>query len=186
MAKSRKHEKNLARVQSMLDGTYDSEFGKIKVGQYNPTEERHEVGDKWTDSDGVRWEQKDGYRMKLSNTPAVGLFSKVCKDCGTNCSLEKRHKETWVRYNRCYHCQMNFEFDLQTMKIGNRSNKHVFWVRLQQLNNMDGIEKEMIQWLEEKNKIENLEDKPFDKSVANALANSNVDTSMKVSKRLVN
>ena len=81
---------------------------------------------------------------------------------------------------------MNFEFDLQTMKIGNRSNKHVFWVRLQQLNNMDGIEKEMIQWLEEKNKIENLEDKPFDKSVANALANSNVDTSMKVSKRLVN
>ena len=72
------------------------------------------------------------------------------------------------------------------MRIGNRSNKHVFWVRLQQLNNMDGIEKEMIQWLDEKEKMKNLEDKPFDNSVANAIANSNVDTTMKVNKRLVN
>ncbi len=28
MAKTRRHEKNLAKVQSMIDGTYDSEFGK--------------------------------------------------------------------------------------------------------------------------------------------------------------
>ena len=150
---------------------------------------RHEVGDIWEEKIGntiYTIEQKEGFRVKKSNTPAVGLFSKQCKKCKTNCSLDKRHEHTWIRYNKCYYCQMNFELDLQTMKIGNSSNKHVFWVRLQNLKNMDAIEQEMVQWLEEKNKIENLEDKPFDMSVANALANSNVDTSMKVNKRLVN
>ena len=33
--------KNLQKVQDMLDGNYKS---KIQVGQYNPTEEKHEVG----------------------------------------------------------------------------------------------------------------------------------------------
>tara|TARA_A100001011_G_scaffold135506_1_gene142918 strand:- start:5 stop:553 length:549 start_codon:yes stop_codon:yes gene_type:complete len=182
MARSRKHEKNLARVQSMLDGDYQS---KIQSG-YTPETTDRKVGDKWTDSDGYQWEQKEGFRVKSGNSPAVGMFHQQCKKCKTNCSLEKRHKHTWIRYKRCYHCQMNFELDLQTMRIGNGSNKHIFWIRLQQLRNMEGIEKEMVQFLEEKNKIERLEDKPFDKSVVNALANSNVDTTMKINKRLVN
>ena len=38
---------------------------------------------------------------------------------------------------------------------------------------------------EEKEKYDNLEDKPFDMSVANALANSNVDPGMKINKRLI-
>ena len=42
-----KESKNLAKVQSMLDGTYG---GKIQSG-YTPTDEHREVGDKWTDSD---------------------------------------------------------------------------------------------------------------------------------------
>ena len=184
MAKSRKHQKNLAKVQSMLDGTYG---GKIQSGYVSENiHANRKVGERWTDSDGYEWEQKEGYRSKIKSTPNVGIFSKQCKECKTNCSLDKRHKHTWIRYGKCYHCQMNFELDLQRMRIGNRSNKHVFWVRLQQLNNMDGIEKEMIQWLDEMEKMKNLEDKPFDNSVANAIANSNVDTTMKVNKRLVN
>ena len=110
MAKSRKHEKNLAKVQSMLDGTYG---GQIQVG-YGKTEKHRSVGDTWTDSEGYEWEQKDGYQVKKGNTPAVGMFHQQCKDCDTNCSTEKRHKHTWVRYKRCYHCQMNFEIDLKT------------------------------------------------------------------------
>ena len=179
MARSRKHEKNLARVQSMIDGTYG---GKIQSG-YEKAEVVREVGDKWTDSDGVQWEQKNGYRSKVSVMPDVGMFSKQCKECKTNCSLEKRHKHTWIRYDLCYHCQMNFELDLQTMRIGNGSNKHMFWVRLQQLRNMEALEKEMEEWVEEKAKIDS--EKIFDESVANALANSNVDPGMKIHKSLV-
>ena len=66
-----KQSKNLAKVQSMLDGTYG---GKIQSG-YSPTEEHRKVGDKWTDSDGNKWEQKEGYRYKIPSMPSVGMFS---------------------------------------------------------------------------------------------------------------
>ena len=77
-----KQSKNLAKVQSMLDGTYG---GKIQSG-YSPTEEIRNVGDKWTDSEGYEWEQKEGFRVKNSVMPAVGMFNHQCKDCGKNCS----------------------------------------------------------------------------------------------------
>ena len=44
----------------MLDGKGD---GKIQVG-YSTVQERHEIGDKWVDADGIPWEQKDGYKVK--------------------------------------------------------------------------------------------------------------------------
>ena len=76
MARNSKYEKNLEKVQSYLDGTHQ---GKIQSG-FIP-EDIHggrKVGDKWTDSDGVEWEQRDGYRSKISKLAAVGL--------GNNCS----------------------------------------------------------------------------------------------------
>ena len=66
-----KQSKNLAKVQSMLDGTYG---GKIQSG-YTPTEEVRKVGDKWIDSEGYEWEQKEGFRVKNSVMPAVGMFN---------------------------------------------------------------------------------------------------------------
>ena len=57
--------------------TYKS---KIQVG-YSKTKETREVGDKWTDSDGYMWEQKEGFQVKLSNMPAVGMFNHQCKVC---------------------------------------------------------------------------------------------------------
>ena len=47
--------KNIQKVQDMLDGNYKN---KIHVG-YSKTEETRKVGDKWTDSEGYEWEQKD-------------------------------------------------------------------------------------------------------------------------------
>ena len=63
--------KNLRKVQDMLDGNYKN---KIQVG-YSKTEETRKVGDKWIDSDGVEWEQKEGYIFKVPTTPNVGIFS---------------------------------------------------------------------------------------------------------------
>ena len=102
--------KNIQKVQEMLDGDYKN---KIQTG-YESKTETHRVGDKWEDSDGVRWEQKDGYRSKLRNVPDMGLFSKQCKDCKKNCSLDKRDKNTFVRMDRCFHCQLNFEIELKS------------------------------------------------------------------------
>ena len=70
--------KNLQKVQDMLDGNYKN---KIQVG-YSKTEQIRQVGDKWTDSNGIKWEQKKGYKIKLTKTANVGIFIAHCKDCG--------------------------------------------------------------------------------------------------------
>ena len=165
--------KNLQKVQDMLDGNYKS---KIQVGQYAPTEEVRKVGDKWTDSEGYEWEQKDGYKLKLSSTPAVGLFNHQCKDCGKNCSPKMAKpwdRDTWKADGRCYHCQMNYELDLKF-----DSPVRLFaYRRLKDLQNMESLEKDMEQWVEEFTKMRT--EKVFDESVANAMANDNVSMQIK-------
>ena len=170
-----KESKNLRKVQDMLDG----HTGKIVVGNHSVTSTKtRKVGDTWTDADGYEWEQKQGFKVKKSVMPAVGLFSKQCPDCKTNCSLEKRHKITFNKFGRCWHCQINYEAELKSRPI-----RWFAWVRLQELNKMDSILEEMeanIFEMHEENKT------LWDKSVANAIANGNVDTSMKINKKLVN
>ena len=167
-----KQSKNLAKVQSMLDGTYG---GKIQSG-YTPTEEHREVGDKWIDSEGYEWEQKEGFRVKNSVMPAVGMFNHQCKDCGKNCSPKMAKpwdRDTFKADSRCYHCQLNYELDL-------KFDKPIRWFayrRLKDLRNMESIEKDMIQWVEEFSKQR--EQNPFDETVANALANGEVEMSIK-------
>ena len=167
-----KESKNLAKVQSMLDGTYG---GKIQSG-YSPIEEVRKVGDKWTDSDGYEWEQKEGFRVKNSVMPAVGMFNHQCKDCKKNCSPKTAKpwdRDCYKADGRCYHCQMNYEIDL-------KADKWIRWYayrRLKDLRNMEAIEKEMIQWVDEL--TERKKKNPFDEKVANALANGEVEMSIK-------
>ena len=176
-----KQSKNLAKVQSMLDGTYG---GKTQVG-YGDQESKHRsIGDKWTDSDGYQWEQKDGFQVKSGGSmPAVGMFNHQCKDCGKNCSPKMAKpwdRDTFKADGRCYHCQLNFEVDLQIeSKL-----KWFAYRRLKDFVNMESLEKDMEQWIDEmeKNKKEN----PFDEKVANALANGEVDMQLnKVTNKLV-
>ena len=177
MARSTRYENNLKRIQNVLDDKHES---KIQSG-YTPDNIEHKVGDRWTDSDGVEWEQKNGYRSKVS---------KIIRGLGDNCKkcekliIKSFDKDTYSRMGKCYHCQMNFELDLKYSRIGNSGNKWVFWVRLQQLNNMNAIEKAMGEYIDEMHKAKNLEDKPFDMSVANALANSNIDSTTITNKKL--
>ena len=167
-----KQSKNLAKVQSMLDGTYG---GKIQSG-YTPTEEVRKVGDKWIDSEGYEWEQKEGFRVKNSIMPAVGMFNHQCKDCGKNCSPKMSKpwdRDTFKADGRCYHCQMNYEIDLQCQKP-------IRWFayrRLKDLRNMEALEKDMVQWVDEI--TEQRKKNPFDTKVANALANGEVEMSIK-------
>ena len=175
-----KDSKNLAKVQSMLDGTYG---GKIQSG-YSTVQEHHKVGDTWTDSEGYEWEQKDGYQVKKGGSmPAMGMFNHQCKDCDKNCSPKMAKpwdRDTWKADGRCYHCQMNYEMDLSF-------DKPIRWFayrRLKDLINMESIEKDMIQWIEEMEK--NRKENPFDETVANALANGEVDLQLnKVTNKLV-
>ena len=95
MARSGKYNKNLSKVQEMLDGTYQDKIQVSMAGDTSVNTNR-KVGDIWIDSDGTKWEQKQGYRSKISNIPDVGIFDKVCKDCETPC-LKKFDKDTHDR-----------------------------------------------------------------------------------------
>ena len=164
--------KNLQRVKDMLDGNYKN---KIQVG-YSKTDKQREVGEKWTDSDGVEWEQKEGYIYKVPTMPSVGLFSKQCKDCKKICSPKTGKpwdRDTFKADGRCYHCQMNYEMDLSF-------DKPIRWFayrRLKDLRNMTALEKDMEQWVDELEKQKN--EKVFDDKVANAIANGEVEMSIK-------
>tara|TARA_Y100001937_G_scaffold109093_1_gene153410 strand:+ start:567 stop:1115 length:549 start_codon:yes stop_codon:yes gene_type:complete len=182
MAKTRRHEKNLQKVQSMIDGNYDSEFGKIKVGQYNPTEKQYKVGDKWTDSDGQEWEQKEGYRVKVSTLGRHYSWDQNCKDCGTNCGsskgeLNRLNNKTYIRMNRCYYCQIDFEAKLQSRKIGENNNKHFFWVKLNTIKRWIQMDKEF-----EDKMMYIFDTDTSNKAVDNALANANITDAREAAK----
>ena len=175
---AKKESKNLAKVQSMLDGTYG---GKIQSG-YSPTEEVRNVGDKWTDSEGYEWEQKDGFQVKSAGSmPAVGMFNHQCKDCGKNCSPKMAKpwdKDVFKADGRCYYCQLDYEIDL-------KADKPIRWFayrRLKDLQNMKAIEKEMEQWVDEISKEK--EQNPFDMKVANAIANGEVEFTVNKNKTM--
>ena len=171
-----KQSKNLAKVQSMLDGTYG---GKTQVG-YSTVEEHRKVGDKWTDSEGYEWEQKEGFRVKSGGSmPAVGMFNHQCKDCGKNCSPKMAKpwdRDCWKADGRCYHCQLNFELDLEfDSKL-----RWFAYRRLKDFQNMKSIEKDMEQWVEEI--TEERKNNPFDKKIANALANGEIEMTINKNK----
>ena len=173
MSKSKKHLDNLQRIQNVLD---DKHEGKIQSG-FIP-EDIHsgrKVGDKWTDSDGVEWEQMNGYRSKVSKLAPVGLGDK-CSDC-EKLILKKWDKHMHLLHKRCYHCQIDFEAKLKTKPL-------IYWAwrRLQEIASADSIIKEMDQWVDEMQNLKNQD--VFDESTANAIANSNVDASLKINKRL--
>ena len=169
-----KESKNLAKVQSMLDGTYG---GKIQSG-YSTVQEHHKVGDTWTDSEGYEWEQRDGYQVKKGGSmPSMGMFNHQCKDCKKNCSPKTAKpwdRDCFKADGRCYYCQIEYEDNLKL-------DKPIRWFayrRLKDLRNMEALEKDMIQWVDEMNKTK--EKNPFDETVANALANGEV--SMQINK----
>ena len=167
----KKHSKNLTKVQSMIDGTYGN---KIQVG-YSTTEPTRKVGDKWTDSDDTPWEQKDGYKVKgrLATSNIIHQsWDKQCSGC-KKLVVKAWDKDTHKADGRCYHCQLNYELELDF-------DAPIRWFayrRLKELQNMESIEKDLLQWVDELEKQK--QEKIFDMSVANAMANSNVEMSIK-------
>ena len=166
MAISRKHGKNLARVQSMLDGDYKK---KIQVGYGDTAAPTRKVGDVWEDAEGDKWEQKEGYISKIGKLPAVGLMDN-CSECGK--MIKKgRDRNTFNRMDKCYYCQLEFEATLKS------EGKYHDWWKDQEIKRWDAVFKELEQ-IEKENK----EVKPIDKKFLNALANENVEMAVKKSK----
>ena len=162
--------KNLRKVQDMLDGNYKN---KIQSGYIaDNVHAGRKIGEKWKDSDGVEWEQKDGYRSKVSRMANVGLGDTCSVEDCKKLIIKKWDKDTYKADGKCYHCQLNYELDL-------KFDAPIRWFayrRLKDFKNMKSIEKDMEQWIQELDKLK--KEKIYDKSVANALANGEVEMSI--------
>ena len=193
---SKKISKNLSKVQDMLSGNFKT---KTQVG-YTPTEVNREIGDKWTDSDGVQWEQKNGYRSKINKMPSIGLGD-TCSDC-KKLIVKGWDKDSYKWNKRCYYCQIDFESQFTRKTGGTELDKFQSeegrkkWNKLSKKEqkklldkSLDGHDryviertKNYIEGWQKDNEIfmkEQDEEKIWDKSVANALANGNVEMTIK-------
>ena len=163
--------KNIKKIQSMLSGDYKANV-QVGVGSVGTSHmDNRAEGERWTDLEGKEWEKKNGIIKSVTKTPDVGIFSKVCKDCGRNCSRlikSQPHYDTWKRFERCFYCQIDYETLLKSKTIGENGNKWQFWVKLQMIKRWDYIDQE-IQHLV----FENSGNKVNDKALMNALANEN-------------
>ena len=167
--------KNLQRVKDMLDGNYKH---KIQSGYIGEKEEERKVGDRWIDSDGIEWEQRKGYRSQVSKMPKKGIADQ-CNTC-ESFIIKAWDKDVYKADGRCYYCQIDYEAMLKT--AGNSGLKWWAYRRLKDLKNMEAIQKEMEQWIDERQKL--LKDNPFDKTVANAMANENVEMTINKNKSM--
>ena len=166
---AKKQSKNLQKVSDMLDGTYG---GKIQSG-YTPTEEKHEVGDRWFDSDGKEWEQKNGYRTNITKLANRGIVDHKCSEC-KKFIIKPWDKEIFKFNNRCYYCQIDFEAELKgTGKFDEWKKKQDKRIKEDYIKKFEEEHKELVK------EIANLEN-PFDTKIANAMSNANV--SMEINK----
>tara|TARA_Y100001938_G_C7846239_1_gene308557 strand:- start:71 stop:577 length:507 start_codon:yes stop_codon:yes gene_type:complete len=165
--------KNIQKVQDMVDGNYKS---KIQVG-YNTSDERREVGDKWIDSDGNHWEQKEGYRTKNTNNVRHHSWDEKCSDC-EKLIIKKWDKDTHKADGRCYYCQIDFEAELKSKPI-----RWFAYRRLKELINNESIRNDIEKYVFEMHEFRKNE-RIFDKSVANAMANDNVEMAINKNKAI--
>ena len=175
---SDKYRKNIKKVQEMIDGDYKE---KIIVGDASVGGSKtRQVGDTWTDSEGYEWEQKEGFQVKKSSLPGKGIADN-CPECDSFI-LQKWDKDSFKWNGRCYYCQIDFESKLRTYPI-----KYWAFRRLKSLKLMDGLDEEMTDQINLMHEAKE-ENKRYgkDMSVANALANANVDTTMKMHKNNLN
>jgi hypothetical protein len=167
-----KQSKNLAKVQSMIDGTYGGKI--ISSAIPDNVHANRKVGERYFDHDDREWEKTNYGRTSVSKLPNVGLGDN-CKSC-KSLILKPWDKDTYKADGRCYHCQLNYELDLQF-------DAPIRWFayrRLKDFKNMKSIEKDMEQWIDELEKRN--KENPFDETIANALANGEVEMSFKQNK----
>ena len=146
---------NIEKIQKMVKGIYNR---PIQTGYEAKTTHQRKEGEEWTDARGRSWKIEDGKRKQITKIPPRG-FDK-CNDC-EKLILKTLDQDTYNRMGRCYYCQIDFEVDLK------RQGKWEDWVKEMETKRWEAV---LAEYESEMNGIEDA-DSPFDKTIANAIAN---------------
>ena len=111
--------KNIHKSRKLIiDTVFGREDNTQRVfGYEKETEQKREVGEKWTDSDGKEWEQKEGYKTNVSIMDDVRAFLDKLNTCSTEecktISYDRIDKKTIRKTGMCLDCLQKFEQKLK-------------------------------------------------------------------------
>jgi hypothetical protein len=105
--------------KQIIDTVFGREDNTQRVFGYEKVEDttKREVGDRWTDSDGKEWEQKEGYKVSVSQMDDVREYLKKLTTCkNEECKTEtysRADKKMVVRTGYCVDCTQKLEQKLK-------------------------------------------------------------------------
>ena len=109
---------NIKAIRQMLDGTHKTQSKtQVLIGDTRKTQTR-EIGEIWTDDNGVLWEQRDGFvikKGKLDELRELLNSMKVPSNC-PKCGKQMSHrfdKKFWELEGHCFDCQIAYEHQLR-------------------------------------------------------------------------
>jgi len=146
---------NIEKIQKMVKGIYNR---PIQKGYEGKTVQQRKEGEEWTDARGRSWKIQDGKRKQITKVPPRG-FDK-CDNC-EKLILKTLDQDTYNRMGRCYYCQIDFEMKLK------REGKWEDWVKEMETKRWEAV---LAEYESEMKNIQDA-DSPFDKTIANAIAN---------------
>lgn len=110
---------NAESLKQMLEGKHSSQNKvQVAIGTYNPTITR-KVGDTWTDSDGILWEQKEGYAARVESEwrkevrEQLNTFPNCPKETCTCISPTRLDNKMRIYHRMCFDCVIEMEHKLR-------------------------------------------------------------------------
>jgi len=122
MAKRKSFEEKNKHIHKSRQLIIDTVFGRTDdnqttFGYEKEADKKREVGEKWVDSDGVQWEQKDGFRTNLTKMDEVREFLQKISRCSSpECKTVKystADKKAIVKTTMCLDCLSKVETKLR-------------------------------------------------------------------------
>jgi len=108
--------KNIKAVQEMLGGEHKTQTKKT-VSFDKKEVVRREVGDTWTDDKGQKWEQRNGYKVKVGKLSELREELKKFPNCKDGCEsyLDPGQADLKMKaiHGMCLNCVVSMEHELQ-------------------------------------------------------------------------
>jgi len=112
--------RNIDAIKKMLDGTHKTQTKQsIGFADTKTVQEKHNTGDVWVDSDGIEWEQREGFKIKKGKMDEIRSLIEAsrmpshCPKCSEPMSNPRLDEKFWKLEGHCFECQVSFEHNLR-------------------------------------------------------------------------